>query len=74
MHPKAPPSAGSYQLHFALQQLQQQKLQSRQLLDQSRARHQVIKMIEASLEDALSLGCIHRKEILIQNRAKCYRK
>uniref|UniRef100_A0A670IHB1 Tubulin--tyrosine ligase-like protein 5 n=1 Tax=Podarcis muralis TaxID=64176 RepID=A0A670IHB1_PODMU len=38
--PRAPPSAGSYQLHFALQQLQQQKLQSRQLLDQSRARHQ----------------------------------
>ncbi|XP_066483529.1 tubulin polyglutamylase TTLL5 isoform X2 [Tiliqua scincoides] len=36
------PSAGSYQLHFALQQLQQQKLQSRQLLDQSRARHQAL--------------------------------
>lgn len=36
------PTAGSYQLHFALQQLEQQKLQSRQLLDQSRARHQVI--------------------------------
>lgn len=35
------PTAGSYQLHFALQQLEQQKLQSRQLLDQSRARHQV---------------------------------
>ncbi|KAM5340380.1 tubulin polyglutamylase TTLL5 isoform 4-T4 [Glossophaga mutica] len=34
------PTAGSYQLHFALQQLEQQKLQSRQLLDQSRARHQ----------------------------------
>ncbi|XP_007459817.1 PREDICTED: tubulin polyglutamylase TTLL5 [Lipotes vexillifer] len=33
-------TAGSYQLHFALQQLEQQKLQSRQLLDQSRARHQ----------------------------------
>ncbi|KAJ7345019.1 hypothetical protein JRQ81_000969 [Phrynocephalus forsythii] len=42
MHPKAPPSAGSYQLHFALQQLQHQKLQSRQLLDQSRARHQAL--------------------------------
>ncbi|XP_032143124.1 tubulin polyglutamylase TTLL5 isoform X8 [Sapajus apella] len=36
------PTAGSYQLHFALQQLEQQKLQSRQLLDQSRARHQEI--------------------------------
>ncbi|XP_063649828.1 tubulin polyglutamylase TTLL5 isoform X30 [Pan troglodytes] len=36
------PTAGSYQLHFALQQLEQQKLQSRQLLDQSRARHQAI--------------------------------
>ncbi|KAM6170890.1 tubulin polyglutamylase TTLL5 isoform 2-T2 [Erethizon dorsatum] len=33
------PTAGSYQLHFALEQ---QKLQSRQLLDQSRARHQAI--------------------------------
>uniref|UniRef100_G1KTE7 Tubulin--tyrosine ligase-like protein 5 n=1 Tax=Anolis carolinensis TaxID=28377 RepID=G1KTE7_ANOCA len=40
LHPKASSSTGSYQLHFALQQLQQQKLQSRQLLDQSRARHQ----------------------------------
>uniref|UniRef100_A0A8C8WGX7 Tubulin--tyrosine ligase-like protein 5 n=1 Tax=Panthera leo TaxID=9689 RepID=A0A8C8WGX7_PANLE len=38
------PTAGSYQLHFALQQLEQQKLQSRQLLDQSRARHQVIQI------------------------------
>uniref|UniRef100_A0A7N4P0N3 Tubulin--tyrosine ligase-like protein 5 n=1 Tax=Sarcophilus harrisii TaxID=9305 RepID=A0A7N4P0N3_SARHA len=36
------PTAGSYQLHFALQQLEQQKLQSRQLLDQSRARHQLL--------------------------------
>ncbi|XP_034499008.1 tubulin polyglutamylase TTLL5 isoform X23 [Ailuropoda melanoleuca] len=36
------PTAGSYQLHFALQQLEQQKLQSRQLLDQSRARHQAV--------------------------------
>ncbi|XP_062944927.1 tubulin polyglutamylase TTLL5 isoform X5 [Cynocephalus volans] len=36
------PTAGSYQLHLALQQLEQQKLQSRQLLDQSRARHQAI--------------------------------
>ncbi|XP_033264577.2 tubulin polyglutamylase TTLL5 isoform X7 [Orcinus orca] len=35
-------TVGSYQLHFALQQLEQQKLQSRQLLDQSRTRHQVI--------------------------------
>lgn len=30
----------NYQLHFAVQQLQQQKLQSRQLLEQSQARHQ----------------------------------
>ncbi|XP_017655428.1 tubulin polyglutamylase TTLL5 isoform X1 [Nannospalax galili] len=36
------PTAGSYQLHFALQQLEQQKLQSQQLLDQSRAQHQAI--------------------------------
>uniref|UniRef100_A0A8D0DN23 Tubulin--tyrosine ligase-like protein 5 n=1 Tax=Salvator merianae TaxID=96440 RepID=A0A8D0DN23_SALMN len=41
-HPKTPSSAGSYQLQFALQQLQQQKLQSQQLLDQSRARHQAL--------------------------------
>uniref|UniRef100_A0A8C8R571 Tubulin--tyrosine ligase-like protein 5 n=1 Tax=Pelusios castaneus TaxID=367368 RepID=A0A8C8R571_9SAUR len=39
--PKYQPTAGSYQLQFAVQQLQQQKLQSRQLLEQSRARHQV---------------------------------
>ncbi|KAJ8396871.1 hypothetical protein AAFF_G00011940 [Aldrovandia affinis] len=36
------PTSGSYQLQFAIQQLQQQKVQSRQLLDQSRARHQAI--------------------------------
>uniref|UniRef100_A0A8C7E5X5 Tubulin--tyrosine ligase-like protein 5 n=1 Tax=Naja naja TaxID=35670 RepID=A0A8C7E5X5_NAJNA len=42
---QTPPSLGSYQLHFALQQLQQQKLQSRQLLDHSRARHQVTKIV-----------------------------
>lgn len=42
LHPKLQPTAGSYQLHYALQQLQQQKLQSRQLLDQSRARHQAM--------------------------------
>nr|XP_025976154.1 tubulin polyglutamylase TTLL5 isoform X2 [Dromaius novaehollandiae] len=32
----------SYQFHFAVQQLQQQKLQSRQLLEQSQVRHQVL--------------------------------
>ncbi|NXA50389.1 TTLL5 polyglutamylase, partial [Nothocercus julius] len=32
----------TYQLHFAVQQLQQQKLQSRQLLEQSQVRHQVL--------------------------------
>ncbi|XP_058843855.1 tubulin polyglutamylase TTLL5 isoform X2 [Acipenser ruthenus] len=36
------PTAGSYQLQFAIQQLQQQKLQSRQLLDHSKARHRAI--------------------------------
>ncbi|XP_035271338.1 tubulin polyglutamylase TTLL5 isoform X1 [Anguilla anguilla] len=36
------PTSGSYQLQFAIQQLQQQKMQSRQLLDHSRARHQAI--------------------------------
>ncbi|XP_062378642.1 tubulin polyglutamylase TTLL5 [Sardina pilchardus] len=35
-------SAGSYQLHFAIQQLQQQKQRSSQLLCQSRSRHQAI--------------------------------
>lgn len=40
-YPKYQPTAGSYQLNFAVQQLQQQKIQSRQLLEQSRARHQV---------------------------------
>nr|XP_017207366.2 tubulin polyglutamylase TTLL5 isoform X1 [Danio rerio] len=35
-------AAGSYQLQFAIQQLQQQKLRSRQLLDQSRTRHQAV--------------------------------
>ncbi|CAM4651576.1 unnamed protein product [Leuciscus chuanchicus] len=33
-------ASGSYQLQFAIQQLQKQKLRSRQLLDQSRSRHQ----------------------------------
>ncbi|KFO97131.1 Tubulin polyglutamylase TTLL5, partial [Calypte anna] len=32
----------NYQLHFAVQQLQQQKLQSSQLLEQSQARHQAL--------------------------------
>ncbi|KAM4625521.1 tubulin polyglutamylase TTLL5 [Polymixia lowei] len=36
------PTQGSYQLQFAIQQLQQQRLQSRQLLDQSRCRHQAL--------------------------------
>ncbi|KAL0170813.1 hypothetical protein M9458_035409, partial [Cirrhinus mrigala] len=38
-----PPGAqkqGSYQLQFAIQQLKQQKLRSRQLLNQSRTRQQ----------------------------------
>uniref|UniRef100_A0A665WES0 Tubulin--tyrosine ligase-like protein 5 n=1 Tax=Echeneis naucrates TaxID=173247 RepID=A0A665WES0_ECHNA len=35
------PTEGSYQLQFAIQQLQQQKLKSRQFLDQSHRRHQV---------------------------------
>ncbi|XP_026141031.1 tubulin polyglutamylase TTLL5 isoform X2 [Carassius auratus] len=39
---KPPPAAGNYQLQFAIQQLQQQKQRSRQLLDQSRTRHQAI--------------------------------
>ncbi|XP_064231119.1 tubulin polyglutamylase TTLL5 isoform X5 [Aotus nancymaae] len=39
---KCHPTAGSYQLHFALQQLEEQNLQSRQLLNQSRAQHQAM--------------------------------
>uniref|UniRef100_A0A8B9T7G5 Tubulin--tyrosine ligase-like protein 5 n=1 Tax=Anas platyrhynchos TaxID=8839 RepID=A0A8B9T7G5_ANAPL len=38
---RSPLTHPNYQLHFAVQQLQQQKLQSRQLLEQSQARHQV---------------------------------
>ncbi|KAK5916693.1 hypothetical protein CgunFtcFv8_011650 [Champsocephalus gunnari] len=34
------PTQGSYQLQFAIQKLQQQRLQSRSSLDQSRCRHQ----------------------------------
>ncbi|XP_047466475.1 tubulin polyglutamylase TTLL5 isoform X2 [Mugil cephalus] len=35
------PTQGSYQLQFAIQQLQQQRLKSQQCLDQSHCRHQV---------------------------------
>uniref|UniRef100_A0A8C4EIS9 Tubulin--tyrosine ligase-like protein 5 n=1 Tax=Dicentrarchus labrax TaxID=13489 RepID=A0A8C4EIS9_DICLA len=37
------PTQGSYQLQFAIQKLQQQRLQSQQFLDQSHCRHQVKK-------------------------------
>ena len=40
---QSPLAHPNYQLHFAVQQLQQQKLQSRQLLEQSQARHQVLR-------------------------------
>ncbi|XP_071602050.1 tubulin polyglutamylase TTLL5 isoform X4 [Heliangelus exortis] len=39
---KRPLTHPNYQLHFAVQQLQQQKLQSSQLLEQSQARHQAL--------------------------------
>uniref|UniRef100_A0A8B9MMF2 Tubulin--tyrosine ligase-like protein 5 n=1 Tax=Accipiter nisus TaxID=211598 RepID=A0A8B9MMF2_9AVES len=39
---QSPLAHPNYQLHFAVQQLQQQKLQSRQLLEQSQARHQAL--------------------------------
>ncbi|XP_076201252.1 tubulin polyglutamylase TTLL5 isoform X6 [Aptenodytes patagonicus] len=39
---RSPLAHPNYQLHFAVQQLQQQKLQSRQLLEQSQARHQAL--------------------------------
>jgi len=40
---QSPPAHPNCQLHFAVQQLQQQKLQSQQLLEQNQARHQVTK-------------------------------
>lgn len=43
------PIPGSYQLQFAIQQLQQQKFQSRQLLDQSRTRHQAMLAAKAMM-------------------------
>ncbi|NXK55035.1 TTLL5 polyglutamylase, partial [Chauna torquata] len=39
---RSPLTNPNSQLHFAVQQLQQQKLQSRQLLEQSQARHQAV--------------------------------
>ncbi|NXO52849.1 TTLL5 polyglutamylase, partial [Aramus guarauna] len=39
---QSPLAHPNYQLHFAVQQLQQQKLQSRQLLEQSQTRHQAL--------------------------------
>lgn len=40
---RSPLAHPNYQLNLAVQQLQQQKLQSQQLLEQSQARHQVTK-------------------------------
>ncbi|MFT7817391.1 tubulin polyglutamylase TTLL5 [Arapaima gigas] len=45
-------TSGSYQLQFAIQQLQQQKAQSRQLLDQSHARHQTILAAQTTVQAA----------------------
>ncbi|XP_075281972.1 tubulin polyglutamylase TTLL5 isoform X3 [Opisthocomus hoazin] len=39
---QSPPAHPNCQLHFAVQQLQQQKLQSQQLLEQNQARHQAL--------------------------------
>uniref|UniRef100_A0A8B9I2G9 Tubulin--tyrosine ligase-like protein 5 n=1 Tax=Anser brachyrhynchus TaxID=132585 RepID=A0A8B9I2G9_9AVES len=39
---RSPLAHPNYQLHFAVQQLQQQKLQPQQLLEQSQARHQAL--------------------------------
>ncbi|XP_010078770.1 PREDICTED: tubulin polyglutamylase TTLL5 [Pterocles gutturalis] len=39
---RSPLARPNYQLHFTVQQLQQQKRQSRQLLEQSQARHQAL--------------------------------
>ncbi|XP_027527784.1 tubulin polyglutamylase TTLL5 isoform X4 [Neopelma chrysocephalum] len=39
---ESPLAHSNYQLHFAVQQLQQQKLQSRQLLEQNQARQQAL--------------------------------
>ncbi|KAJ7988645.1 hypothetical protein DPEC_G00311360 [Dallia pectoralis] len=43
------PTPGSYQLQYAIQQLQQQKVQSHQLLTQSRARHQAMLASQAMM-------------------------
>lgn len=40
---RSPLAHPSYQLQYAVQQLQQQKLQARQLLEQNQARQQVTK-------------------------------
>jgi len=45
---RSPLAHPNYQLNLAVQQLQQQKLQSRQLLEQSQARHQVTKKAPVS--------------------------
>ncbi|XP_062863265.1 tubulin polyglutamylase TTLL5 isoform X2 [Trichomycterus rosablanca] len=42
LQPSYQPPLGSYQLQFAIQQLQQQQVQSKKLLDQSRSRHQAM--------------------------------
>lgn len=61
---QSPLAHPNYQLHFAVQQLQQQKLQSRQLLEQSQARHQVTK-------NKSCLGCSSADWVLgVQNQPK----
>ncbi|KAK2843603.1 hypothetical protein Q7C36_011818 [Tachysurus vachellii] len=46
-------TSGSYQLQSAIQQLQQQKLQSRKLLDQSRSRHQAMLNVQTLVPGAV---------------------
>lgn len=56
---QSPLAHPNYQLHFAVQQLQQQKLQSRQLLEQSQARHQVTQKNPASNITAVLTWVLH---------------
>ncbi|XP_052001232.1 tubulin polyglutamylase TTLL5-like isoform X1 [Xyrauchen texanus] len=62
---KKPSTAGSYQLQFAIQQLQQQRLQSRQLLNHSRTRHQSFRflgtIISQDLKWELNISALIKK-------------
>ncbi|XP_007257406.3 tubulin polyglutamylase TTLL5 isoform X1 [Astyanax mexicanus] len=61
--------SGSYQLQFAIQQLQQQKLQSRQLLEQSRTRHQAMLAGHTLVPAAVPRNCVpNSSAVQVQSR------